>query len=348
MRAVVYSEVGEQPTVAEVADPECPDDGVVVEVAATGVCWSDWHAWRGHDPVALPIIPGHEFAGTIAAVGAGVPGWQVGERVTAPFVLGCGHCEFCGSGDAQVCPDQQQPGFTLPGSFAERVAVPRAQTDLVRLPASVSFVAAASLGCRFATSYRAVVTHGVVRRGQWVAVHGCGGVGLSAVMIAKAFGARVVAVDRSAQALDAASRLGADELINATDISDTAAEVVQRTGGGAHIGVDAIGHPAVAAASVSSLRRRGRHIQVGLLLGEAAQTPFPMDRVIAQELAILGSHGMPAVDYPAMLDLIASGALDPERLVTRTVGLDEAGVAMAAMDASTGPGMTIIEPSRLG
>lgn len=345
---MVYSEVGGRPVVVDVADPGCPDDGVVVEVAATGVCRSDWHAWRGHDPVALPIIPGHEFAGTVVAVGAEVSGWQVGDRVTAPFVLGCGRCEFCASGNAQVCPDQLQPGFTLPGSFAQRVAVPRAQANLVRLPDAVSFVAAASLGCRFATSYRALVAHGEVQPGQWVAVHGCGGVGLSAVMIAKAFGAKVVAVDRSAQALDVASRLGADEQINATEVPDTAAEVVQRTGGGAHVGVDAIGHPAVAAASVSSLRRRGRHIQVGLLLGDAAQTAFPMDRVIAQELAILGSHGMPAVDYPAMLGLLASGALQPELLVTRRVELEQAGAAMAAMDTPPGPGMTIIEPASTG
>ncbi|GAS85936.1 zinc-dependent alcohol dehydrogenase family protein [Mycolicibacterium brisbanense] len=346
MRAVVYPEVGVLPTVVDVADPQCPADGVIIDVAATGVCRSDWHAWRGHDPVEVPIIPGHEFAGTIAAVGTEVTGWQVGERVTVPFVLGCGLCEYCVAGDAQVCPDQLQPGFTLPGSFARQVAVPRAQTNLVRLPDTVSFVAAAALGCRFATSFRAVVTHGAVRPGQWVAVHGCGGVGLSAVMIAKAFGANVVAVDRSAEALATAGALGADELINGAEIDDVATEVVHRTGGGAHIGVDAIGHPAVAAASVSSLRRRGRHVQVGLLLGDAAQTALPMDRVIAHELAVLGSHGMPAVDYPAMLELLASGALDPERLVTRVVGLDEAGAALAAMDAPTGPGMTIIEPCR--
>ncbi len=344
----MYSEVGVLPAVVDVPDPECPDDGVVVEVAATGVCRSDWHAWRGHDPVDLPIIPGHEFAGTVVAVGAAVSGWRVGERVTAPFVLGCGHCEFCLAGDAQVCPDQLQPGFTLPGSFAQQVAIPRAQANLVRLPDPVSFVAAASLGCRFATSFRAVVTHGGVRPGQWVAVHGCGGVGLSAVMIAKAFGARVVAVDVNDEALATAARLGADEVVNGAEMADIATEVMDRTGGGAHIGVDAIGQPSVAAASVASLCRRGRHIQVGLLLGDAALTAFPMDRVIAQELSILGSHGMPAVDYPAMLGLLASGALQPELLVARRVSLDEAGAAISIMDAPIGPGMTIIEPAHNG
>jgi alcohol dehydrogenase len=340
----VYSEIGVVPTVVEVADPECPADGVIIEVAATGVCRSDWHAWRGHDPVELPNIPGHEFAGVIAAVGADVSGWQIGDRVTVPFVLGCGRCEFCLAGDAQVCPDQLQPGFTLPGSFAQRVAVPRAQANLVRLPDTVSFVAAAALGCRFATSFRAVVAHGGVQPDQWVAVHGCGGVGLSAVMIAKAFGAKVVAVDRSAEALATAGQLGADELVNGAEVADVATEVVQRTGGGAHIGIDAVGHPAIAAASVSSLRRRGRHVQVGLLLGAAARTALPMDRVIAWELAVLGSHGMPAVDYPAMLELLATGALEPERLVTRRVGLDDGGAALAAMDDPAGPGITVIVP----
>ncbi|OMC41194.1 alcohol dehydrogenase [Mycobacterium sp. GA-1841] len=345
MRAVMYSEVGALPEVVDVDTPECPDDGVVVAVAASGLCRSDWHAWRGHDPVELPIIPGHEFAGTIAAVGSAITGWQVGDRVTAPFVLGCGRCEFCRAGDAKVCPDQLQPGFTLPGSFAQLVAVPRAQTNLVRLPDAVSFVAAASLGCRFATSFRAVVTHGGVQPGQWVAVQGCGGVGLSAVMIAKAFGAKVVAVDVNDQALESARRLGADELVN-SEKADVAREIVERTDGGAHIGIDALGHPAVAAASVTALRRRGRHIQVGLLLGGAAQTAFPMDRVIAWELTIFGSHGMPAVDYPAMLALLASGTLQPELLVAQRVSLEEAGAAMAAMDAPTAAGMTIIEPAR--
>ena len=344
MRAVRYSRVGALPTLVEIDDPTCPPDGVVVDVAATGLCRSDWHAWRGHERVALPHVPGHEYAGTVAAVGATVTRLAVGDRVTAPFVLGCGTCEYCRRGDAQVCPDQLQPGFTLPGSFAERVAVPRADANVVRLPEAVSFAAAAALGCRFATAYRAVVVHGQVADGQWVAVHGCGGVGLSAVMIAKALGARVVAVDREQPALDAARALGADEAVAAREHADVAATVRDRTGGGAHVGIDAIGHPDVAAASVASLRPRGRHVQVGLLVGDHARTALPMDLVVGRELAVLGSHGMPAVDYPAMLDLVASGALAPERLVARRIGLEDAGAALATMDTHGGPGITLIEP----
>ena len=340
-----YAEVGALPTLVDVDEPRCPDDGVVLEVSATGVCRSDWHAWQGHEAVALPHVPGHEYAGTVAEVGRDVRRLAIGDRVTVPFVLGCGTCEYCVAGDSQVCPDQLQPGFTLPGSFAERVAVPRADHNVVRLPDEVSFAAAAALGCRFATAYRAVVTHGRAARGQWVAVHGCGGVGLSAVMIAKALGAHVVAVDVRPDALRAAADLAADLTIDAGRAVDVASAVRDSTGGGAHVSIDAIGDPGVAAASVRCLRRRGTHVQVGLLVGDDAMTALPMDLVLGHELAVLGSHGMPAADYPEMLGLVASGALAPERLVTRRIGLEQAGEALAAMGTPTGSGITLVEPA---
>ncbi|HEX4756116.1 MAG TPA: zinc-dependent alcohol dehydrogenase family protein [Candidatus Dormibacteraeota bacterium] len=344
MRAVRFEAYGSTPQLIETDAPRCPADGVVVQVRATGLCRSDWHAWMGHETVPLPHIPGHEFAGVIAAVGDEVRGWSVGERVTAPFVLGCGVCEHCRAGDAQVCPDQRQPGFTGPGSFAELVAVERADTNLVALPASLDFVAAASLGCRFATAYRALTVHGNVAAGQWVAVHGCGGVGLSTVMIAVALGALVVAVDASTDALARAASLGATHLIDSTAHADTAAAVVDATGSGAHVSVDAIGDAQTAAASVRSLRRRGRHVQVGLLHGEHAMTALPMDLVIAHELQVHGSHGMAAHEYPAMLEMVASGALRPERLVGSVIGLDGAIDALTSMDRNTGGGMTVITP----
>src|SRR6478752_2305743 len=321
VRAVVYDAIGQEPEVREVPEPECPAGAVVVAVRATGVCRSDWHAWRGHDPVTLPHVPGHEFAGEVVRIGEGVSRVAVGDRVTAPFVCGCGACEFCRNGDAQVCPDQYQPGFTGPGSFAEQVMVPAADTNVVRLPGEVGFVEAAALGCRFATAFRAVQAHGRVSQGQWLAVFGCGGVGLSAVMVGRALGARVVAVD----------------------VAAAVEQVRQVTGGGVHVGIDAIGSPSVVAASVGSLRRRGRHVQVGLLLGEDAATALPMDRILAHELEVIGSHGMAAVDYPAMLELVEQGLLDPRSLVTRVIGLDEAGAALAAMDRPGPPGLTVVE-----
>jgi D-arabinose 1-dehydrogenase-like Zn-dependent alcohol dehydrogenase len=345
MRAVVYSGYGEPPVVTEVPDPECPAGGVVIAVGATGVCRSDWHAWQGHDPVTLPHIPGHELAGEIAEVGAGVTRWRVGDRVTVPFVCGCGQCEYCAAGDAQVCPQQTQPGFTGPGSYAERVAIHAADLNLVRLPDSVDFVTAAALGCRFATAFRALSVHGRVRPGDWLAVHGCGGVGLSAVMIGTALGARVIAVDVAPVARERARQLGAVAVIDAT-ATDPAAAVRERTGGGAHVSIDALGSPGTAVASVRGLRRRGRHVQVGLLLGSSATPPLPMDVVIARELEIYGSHGMAAHEYAPMLAMVADRTLRPDLLVGTVIGLDAAGAALAAMDhAPATAGMTVIEPA---
>lgn len=342
MQAVVYPDHGVPPVVTEVPAPACPDGGVVLAVRATGVCRSDWHAWRGHEAVPLPHIPGHELAGVVAEVGAGVTRWRPGDRVTVPFVCGCGTCEYCRAGDAQVCPHQTQPGFTGPGSFAELVAIHAADTNLVALPDAVGFVPAASLGCRFATAFRALTAHGQLTAGDWLAVHGCGGVGLSAVLIGVALGARVVAVDVAAPALARARELGAAHVVDATVEPDPAAAVRELTGGGAAVSVDALGSPETAAASVRGLRRRGRHVQAGLLHGGA--TPLPMDVVVAYELAIHGSHGMAAVDYPPLLSLVADGTLRPELLVGKVIGLAGAPAALVAMDhPPTGAGMTVVE-----
>ncbi|GMA18703.1 zinc-dependent alcohol dehydrogenase family protein [Arsenicicoccus piscis] len=346
MRAVVYDGYGATPQVRDVAAPTCPPRGVVVDVLATGVCRSDWHAWRGEDPVDLPHVPGHELVGVVAQVGEQVRRWHVGDRVTVPFVCGCGRCEWCLAGEPQVCPDQTQPGFTGPGSFAAQVALHEADLNLVALPDAISDVTGAALGCRFATAYRALVTHARLARGQWLAVYGLGGVGLSALLIGVALGARVVAVDVSVAALERAVALGAAATVSSAETSDAAAAVRSITGGGAHATIDAIGSPTVAAACVWSLRRRGRHVQAGLLLGDDATPPIPMDRVIAEELEIYGTHGLAAADYPAMLELVASGAVPLDRLVGRVVGLDDAPAALMAMSdpASSGRSITVVTP----
>lgn len=344
MRAVVYDAVGATPVVRDVPVPSPPPGAAVVAVSATGVCRSDWHAWAGHDPVDLPHVPGHEFVGVVAAVGEGVTRWRGGERVTAPFVCGCGVCDVCRGGDPQVCPAQTQPGFTHHGSFAERVVVHAADANLVAVPDGLDDVEAAALGCRFATAYRALTAHGGVRAGQWLAVHGAGGVGLSAVVIARALGARVVAVDVAEPALQLAGRLGAEATLSAAGLApaEVAAAVHEVTGGGAHVSLDAIGNPAVAVGSVLSLRRRGRHVQAGLLLGTASTPPLPMDRVVSWELSIHGTHGLAAADYPAMLGLAAG--VDLRALVGRVVGLDDAPAALVDMGGPVGgAGMTVVD-----
>ena len=169
MRGVLIEAFGQLPRVTELPDPSCPDDGVVVRVEATGVCRSDWHAWQGHDgDVTLPHVPGHELAGTVVATGPGVRRWSAGDRVTVPFVCACGRCGACDAGEQQVCEHQTQPGFTHWGSFAELVALRHADVNLVALPEGMSPVVAASLGCRFATAYRALTcTAGCPRGTRW-------------------------------------------------------------------------------------------------------------------------------------------------------------------------------------
>ncbi|GAA4294516.1 zinc-dependent alcohol dehydrogenase family protein [Streptomyces venetus] len=345
MRAVVFERYGEPAEVRDVADPEPAEHGVVVRVEATGLCRSDWHGWQGHDPdIALPHVPGHELAGVVEAAGPRVTRWRPGDRATVPFICACGTCPSCAAGDHQVCERQTQPGFTHWGSFAQYVALDHADVNLVPVPEEMSFATAASLGCRFATAYRAVVRQGRVAAGEWVAVHGCGGVGLSAVMIAAASGARVVAVDVSARALDLAREFGAAHCLDAASVADPAAAVRDLTGGGAHLSLDALGSPATCAASVNGLRRRGRHVQVGLLPSPSGTTAVPMARAIALELELLGSHGMAAHSYPPMLELVRGGVLRPDLLVTSTIPLGEAPAALAAMGAAPGAGVTVIEP----
>lgn len=345
MRAVVYDAIGARPEVRDVAAPSAPEGGVVVRVHATGLCRSDWHAWAGHDEIALPHVPGHELAGVVAEVGTGVAKWAVGDRVTVPFVCGCGTCEWCLRGEAQVCPDQEQPGFTHWGSFAEYVALHAADTNLVAIPESVSFEAAAGLGCRFATAYRGLVGRARLASGEWIVVIGAGGVGLSAVMIAKALGARVVAVDKGAGALAAARSLGADHVL-AADGSDIPAAVHELTGGGAHVAVDAVGSEQTCSDAIHSLRRRGRHVQIGLLPPVEGHPRVPMARVIAWELDVFGSHGMAAADYPGMLALIESGTLDPERLIERVIDLEEAARMLPGLADAAPAGMTMLDPRR--
>jgi alcohol dehydrogenase len=341
MRAAVMRSFEEPLVIEDVPDPACPHDGAVVQVLATGVCRSDWHGWTGHDPsIALPHVPGHELCGVVAAVGPAVRGWSAGDRVTVPFCCGCGVCEPCRQGETQVCDRDFQPGFTAWGSFAEYVALPRADLNLVRVPELLSDVEAASLGCRFMTAWAALHVHARVLAGEWVAFHGCGGVGLAAVMIAAAAGARVVAVDIDASKLARARSLGAEAAVSA----DPVEAIRDVSGGGAHISIDALGNPVTCVNSIDCLRKRGRHAQVGLLLGDARVVGVPMARVIARELRVFGVHGMAVRHYDAMLSAIAGGSVRPGELVAKTIGLDAVGSELAAMGRFAQEGVTVVVP----
>ncbi|GBO85566.1 alcohol dehydrogenase [Marinobacter adhaerens] len=343
MKAVLIEKFQELPKLVEVNDPTPETHGVVIKVEATGVCRSDWHGWMGHDKdIELPHVPGHELAGVITAVGKNVSNWKTGDRVTVPFISGCGSCSECHAGHQQVCHNQEQPGFTHWGSFAEYVGIHQADLNLVALPENMDFATAASLGCRFATSFRAVVDQGKVSAGQWVAVHGCGGVGLSAIMIANAVGANVIAIDIDDKKLALAKNLGAVATLNGAAVADVPEAVIELTKGGAHVSLDALGHPMTCFNSIQNLRPRGKHIQVGLMLGDHTTPQVPMAKVIGKELEVLGSHGMQAYRYGAMLDMISSGKLDPSRLVGNRISLEEAPEALINMDKFQSLGATVI------
>ena len=343
MRAMYFEQFGVTPEIRSVPDPTPTPGGVVIKVEATGLCRSDWHGWMGHDSdIRLPHVPGHELAGIVVARGALVSNFREGDRVTVPFVSGCGRCGECRSGNQQVCKDQFQPSFTHWGSFAEYVAIDFADHNLVQLADSIDYATAASLGCRFATSFRAVVDQGRVRGGEWVAVHGCGGVGLSAIMIAAAVGANPIAIDISSDKLAFARKMGAVATIDAKLVADVPAAVRDITGGGAHLSLDALGSSITCSNSIRNLRRRGRHVQVGLMLGDHSTPRIPMAQVIAHELEIYGSHGMQAWRYDAMLEMVAAGKLAPQAIIGRHITLSEGVSALMEMDSFTGLGISVI------
>lgn len=344
MKAAVFDEFQGPLLIRDVPVPEVPPDAVLIEVRACGICRSDWHGWMGHDSdVHLPHVPGHELAGIVSQTGELVTKFHRGDRVTVPFSCGCGRCVQCESGNQQICDYYTQPGFTQWGAFAEFVLIRHADVNLVHLPNSIDFVTAASLGCRFATSWRGVVCQGRLSAGEYVAVHGCGGVGLSAIMIASALGGQVIAVDIQENRLATAKSCGAIAVVNASEVNDVSGEIQRLTTGGAHLSIDALGSRQTCYNSIACLRKRGRHIQIGLTLGTERDPAVPMSAVIARELEILGSHGMQAFEYPPMLRLIVCGILQPHLLLGETVSLQTACQILPEMNRFPGQGVVVID-----
>ncbi len=340
MKAAVYEQFRGPISIIDVPDPTPAAGEVVVRVLAVGLCRSDYHGWHGTDPdIVCPHVGGHEFVGSVVAVGAGVSRWRHGDRVVAPFVCGCGACEPCRLGQHQVCRHQQQPGFTRWGAFAQYTTVPFADTNAVAVPESVSDEAAALVGCRVSTSYRGVIERGRLAAGEVLCVFGCGGVGLAAVAMGRAVGATVVAVDIAPDALALAASVGADVTLDAREFTDIAAAVHEATGG-AHVSVDCLGHATTAANSVFSLRALGRHVQIGLF--PSAVTEFPVSRVIRDELEVLGVHGLSASRFHEVFALMDAGRLDPTAMITQRLTLADLPEALPAMGRFASPGVAVI------
>ncbi len=342
MKAAFYTAFQGDISIGNLPDPHPTSQGVVLQVEASGLCLSDWHGWMGHDPdIILPHVPGHELAGTIVAVGKKVRGFSKGQRVTVPFVGGCGSCVYCLENNQQVCNKQFQPGFTAWGSFAQYVAIDYADVNLVLLPENIDSVSAAALGCRFITAYRALRDQGQLCQGQTLAVHGCGGVGLSAIQIAKALGATVIAIDIFEEKCRFAEKAGADLAIDAS-ATNVVEAIKDFSHGGVHLSMDALGHRQTCLNSIHCLRKRGKHIQVGLMTKEHASIPLPMSLIIANELEILGSHGMQAHKYPEMFSLIEKSGIQLGAMIGELVGLEEVPVILPKIYSKPEPGITVI------
>lgn len=345
MKAALLERIRSPLTICELPEPKPTADGVVVEVKACGVCRSDWHGWRGSDPdIVLPHVPGHELAGVILEVGPDCRSFRKGDRVTVPVILGCGRCNTCRQGELTLCDKQAVVGFTCWGAFAERVAVPYADANLVRLPDDRSFEVAAALGCRTTTAFRGVVDRAQLKTGESIAVHGCGGVGLSAVMIAAAMGACVIAVDIMDAKLELAKSLGATHTINAREVEDVPEAIRALTGGGVHVSVEALGITDTLINSLRGLRKLGRHVQLGQPLEQHATPAIPLlETIYARQLSLMGSRGLPATRFPALFEMIAAGRLDPGRLIGKRISLEDASGVFELMDDYADVGVTMID-----
>ncbi|WP_226041782.1 zinc-dependent alcohol dehydrogenase family protein [Natrinema sp. DC36] len=350
MRAAVLEEHGEPLAVKDVDYPEPGADQVIVETEACGICRSDWHAWQGDWSWIGAGVPegqilGHEPAGVVSAVGSDVETLEEGDRVAVPFHLGDGTCPHCREGRANNCETVLPLGLSeySQGAFAEAFPVREADFNCVKLPDDVGFTEMAGLGCRFMTAYHALADRADLRPGDWVAIHGCGGVGLSAIHIADALGAHPIAIDLVDDKLERAEELGARETVNVTEVDSSAQAVQAITDGGADVSIDALGVADTCKNSVNSLGTRGSHVQVGLTTGEEeGQIELPVDVMTMQEIDFHGSFGMPLVRYEELFNLIAQGTLEPDKIIGKTLSLEEAPETLASMDDYETVGIPVI------
>lgn len=346
MKAARIIEFNKPLVIEEVPDPTPGPEDVVIRVEATGICRSDWHLWQGDfswlgmSP-ELPRIPGHEFGGEIVEVGENIKNFKIGDKVTAPFHSGCGHCDYCSSARSNLCENIFLYGTIADGSYSEYLLIENADFNLVRLPENIDTLTAAAIGCRFMTGYHGVVRSNV-QPGEWLAVQGAGGVGLSAIQTARALGAQVIAVDIDDEKLEIAKDEGADAVVNASN--ENVPEAIQEiTKGGAHVGIDALGVKDTILNSIHSLRKGGRHVQIGLTgAAESGQVEIPIDLVTITEIEIVGSLGNPHSDYPNLLSLISSGRVNPKSLLEKEVSLDEVNNVFNKMSNFETKGLNVI------
>ena len=343
MKAMVMEAVGAPMEVKEMPKPTLRPDGAIVRVEGSGICRSDWHLWQGDwtwlgFAQRLPMVLGHEFAGVVEEVGPEVKKLKAGDRVVVPLSQACGLCEDCRDGHSNLC-SKSMTG----GGYARYARLNRADINAVPLPESVGFAEAASMGCRYVTAFHGIMDQGQVKADESVVVYGCGGVGLSAIQIASALGARVIAVDLDDRKLELARKVGAAEVVNGKK-TDPVKAVMDLTHGGANVSVDALGIATTCRNAVLSLGKRGRHVQIGLTTqGEKGEVALPVDQIVFKEIRLVGSLAIQSHRYPAMLDMVERGRLAPRNLITETLPLEKAFAVIEKMSKFENVGISVID-----
>lgn len=325
MKAAVFHAPHQPLELVDVPTPEPRAGEVLVRVAGCGVCHTDLHYIDHGTPTFKPppIILGHEVAGTVAEVGAGVTSLAAGARVLIPAVLSCGHCTLCRSGRENICENSQMLGNHIDGGYAEFVAVPA--KDVVHMPDDVPLVEGSIIADAVTTPYHAVVRRGRVTPGDWVVVFGCGGVGLSLVQIASAVGGRVIAVDVKDAKLETARRFGATAVFNATTTKKLDKEIRALSGGGVDVAFEAVGKAATQEVALNCLATGARLV----LVGYSPETlPFNAGRVMFREIEVLGSLGCRPVDYPRAIEMVRQGHVRLLDLVTHRFPLERIAEAL--------------------
>lgn len=328
MKAAVFHGGDSGLRIEDIPVPTVKADELLVKVAACGVCHTDLHYIEHGVPTFMkpPIVLGHEASGVVEAVGADVRTHEVGRRVLIPAVLTCGRCGFCRMGRENICSDMKMLGNHMNGAYAEYVAVPA--KDVLALPESIPLEEASIIADAISTPYHAVKNRARVRPGDVVVVFGCGGVGINAVQLSAAAGARVIAVDVNDRKLTWARAFGAAETIHASQVDSVAKTVKRMTGGGADIAMEVIGNPRTIEEAFDCVRVGGRLCVVGYT---HERISIVAGKIMFKELEVVGSLGCRPLDYVPLIRMVEQGLVEVKKLVTHRFKLDEIDRAFAVL-----------------
>jgi propanol-preferring alcohol dehydrogenase len=342
MKAVRMTGVGQPLELHEIPVPEVGESDILVRVRAAGICHSDVHYRAGRSPVRpLPMTLGHEVAGVVEQVGRQVTRVRVGDRVCLHYNITCGDCYYCSTGNEQFCGDVLMLGHYTNGGYAEYIAVPA--RNAVALPDEIPFEQGATLMCASATAFHALRKSRLMA-GETAAVFGVGGLGMSAVQLARAFGAiDVFAVDINEAKLRLAADYGAIP-IHAQQVAPVA-EIRRLTSGkGVDVALELIGLPQTMRQAVQCLGVMGRAVIAGI-----GDQPLEIDtyrELLANEAEIIGSNDHLAQELPLLVELARRKVLDTSRIVTRVVPLDADAInqTLDALEHFSGDVRTVIVP----